>query len=186
MTPFASTGASLLLATLPRLGLNSLVVSAAQAVDALAPLHAALAAGSGLRVVRALDGRQASELALAQARRSEAPRAALVGAGMGLALALPALAQAWREQRPLLVICGRHAPHPGAPAAGLDLPSGRLVEPITRAHFELRAAEEIVDLLSEAVRVAASAHGPVVLEMPLAVQRAAVSDHARARLEVAA
>lgn len=137
---------------------------------ALLPLYRALA-DSRLRHVLARHEQGAAFIAQGMARVSGRAGVCLATSGPGVTNLLTALADAKADSVPLVALCGQVPRALIGTDAFQEVKTGHLVDSITKAHFEIRAAEDLVDLLPEAFRIAESGRpGPVVLDIPKDVQ----------------
>ena len=137
---------------------------------ALLPLYRALA-DSRLRHVLARHEQGAAFVAQGMARVSGRAGVCLATSGPGVTNLLTALADAKADSVPLVALCGQVPRALIGTDAFQEVKTGHLVDSITKAHFEIRAAEDLVDLLPEAFRIAESGRpGPVVLDIPKDVQ----------------
>ncbi len=163
-------GAELITRHLEREGIAHVVGSHVGAgASALLPLYRALA-DSKLIHVLARHEQGAGFIAQGIARRSGRAGVCLANAGAGLTQLLTVLADAKADAVPLIAICAQlpQAQNGGDAAHGVR--TGHLVDTITKAHFEIRAIEDLLDVLPEAFRIAESARcGPVVIDVPQSV-----------------
>ncbi|HEY0973918.1 MAG TPA: biosynthetic-type acetolactate synthase large subunit [Solimonas sp.] len=137
---------------------------------ALLPLYRALA-DSRLRHVLARHEQGAAFVAQGMARVSGRAGVCLATSGPGVTNLLTALADAKADSVPLVALCGQVPRALIGTDAFQEVKTGHLVDSITKAHFEIRAAEDLIDLLPEAFRIAESGRpGPVVLDIPKDVQ----------------
>ncbi len=137
---------------------------------ALLPLYRALD-DSRLLHVLARHEQGAGFVAQGMARVSGRAGVCLATSGPGVTNILTALADAKADSVPLVCIAGQ-VPRPliGTDAFQ-EIRTGYLVDSVTKAHFEVRAAEDLLDVLPEAFRIAESGRkGPVVIEVPKDVQ----------------
>lgn len=153
-------GAELIARHLEREGLAHVVGAHAQAAgNALLPLYRALA-DSKLIHVLARDAQGAGFIAQGIARHSGRAGVCLVNAGAGVTQLLTVLADAQADAVPLVAFSAQ------LPQTS-RVRSGHVVDSVTKAHFEIRAVEDLLDVLPEAFRIAESARrGPVLIELP--------------------
>jgi acetolactate synthase-1/2/3 large subunit len=149
-------------------------------------LNAWIARGGAYVVARHEQG--AGYAALAEARLSGEPRAVLVTSGPGVTNLVTVVADAWYDSVPLLALAGqvgtadlRSRPH--VRQRGFqEVPASRLLEPVTKACFRPMTAAELPEVLDAALRAATSGRpGPVLVELPMDVQRATVETAAPAQ-----
>jgi Thiamine pyrophosphate-requiring enzymes [acetolactate synthase, pyruvate dehydrogenase (cytochrome), glyoxylate carboligase, phosphonopyruvate decarboxylase] len=132
----------------------------------------------GLPVYTSRHEQGAGYAALAQARLSLLPGVVAVTSGPGVTNLLTAIADAYFDSVPMLVLTGQ--------VGTGDLPNGRtirqsgfqqvdtpaLMKPLTKAQFQPRSAEELSDILPQAWEIALSGRkGPVAIDLPMDVQR---------------
>jgi len=136
----------------------------------LLPLYRALA-DSTLTHVPASNEQGAAFIAQGMARVSGRAGVCLATAGAGITNTVTALADAKADSVPLLCIAGQVPRRQIGSDAFQEVRTGHIVDTITKAHFEVRCAADLVDLLPEALRIAeAGRPGPVLLEVPRDVQ----------------
>ncbi len=137
---------------------------------ALLPLYRALA-DSRLQHVLARHEQGAGFIAQGMARVSGRAAVCLATSGPGVTNLLTTLADAKADSVPLVALCGQVPRALIGTDAFQEVKTGHLVDTLTKAHFEIRAAEDLIDLLPEAFRIAESGRpGPVVLDIPKDVQ----------------
>lgn len=137
---------------------------------ALLPLYRALA-DSRLTHVLARHEQGAGFIAQGIARVSGHAGICLATSGPGLTNTVTALADAKADSVPLVCFAGQVPRALIGTDAFQEVRTGHIVDSITKAHFEVRAAEDLVDLLPEAFRIAESGRpGPVLIELPKDVQ----------------
>lgn len=137
---------------------------------ALLPLYRALA-DSRLIHVLARHEQGAGFIAQGIARRSGKAGVCLATSGPGVTNLLTAIADAKADSVPLVAICGQVPRALIGTDAFQEIRTGHLVDSITKAHFEVRRVEDLVDVLPEAFRIAESGRpGPVVIDVPKDVQ----------------
>lgn len=137
---------------------------------ALLPLYRALA-DSRLVHVLARHEQGAGFIAQGIARISGHAGVCLATSGPGVTNLLTAIADAKADSVPLVAICGQVPRALIGTDAFQEIRTGRIVDSITKAHFEVRAVDDLVDVLPEAFRIAESGRpGPVVIDVPKDVQ----------------
>jgi acetolactate synthase-1/2/3 large subunit len=118
----------------------------------------------GLRYIGAREESAAALMAATEAQASGRPGVVLVTIAPGLTNAINAIAHAWLDQVPLLVVCGQHAPERAPLIVRQRLDNHRLVDSITK--WTVTASARIHQVLTRALEVAlAPPAGPVLLEL---------------------
>jgi acetolactate synthase-1/2/3 large subunit len=118
----------------------------------------------GLRYIGAREESAAALMAATEAQASGLPGVALVTIAPGLTNTINAIAHAWLDQVPLLVVCGQHAPERAPLIVRQRLDNHRLVDSITR--WTVTASARIHQVLARALETAlAPPAGPVLLEL---------------------
>jgi acetolactate synthase-1/2/3 large subunit len=129
----------------------------------------------GLRYIGAREESAAALMAATEAQASGLPGVVLVTIAPGLTNAINAIAHAWLDQVPLLVVCGQHAPERAPLIVRQGLDNHRLVDSITK--WTVTASARIHQVLARALEVAmAPPAGPVLLELRDDVAAAAPLD----------
>ncbi|MGH8446378.1 MAG: thiamine pyrophosphate-binding protein, partial [Solimonas sp.] len=137
---------------------------------ALLPLYRALA-DSRLTHILARHEQGAGFIAQGLARVTGRAGVCLATSGPGVTNTVTALADAKADSVPLVCFAGQVPRALIGTDAFQEVRTGHIVDSITKAHFELRAAEDLVDVLPEAFRIAESGRpGPVLLDIPKDVQ----------------
>lgn len=137
---------------------------------AVLPLYRALA-DSRLTHVLARHEQGAAFIAQGVARTTGRAGVCLVTSGPGATNAVTALADAKADSVPLVCFAGQVPRALIGSDAFQEVRTGHIVDSLTKAHFEIRAAEDLVELLPEAFRIAESGRpGPVLIELPKDVQ----------------
>lgn len=137
---------------------------------ALLPLYRALAESS-LTHVLARHEQGAGFIAQGIARVSGHAGICFATSGPGLTNTVTALADAKADSVPLVCFAGQVPRALIGTDAFQEVRTGHIVDSITKASFEVRAADDLIDLLPEAFRIAESGRpGPVVIELPKDVQ----------------
>lgn len=177
--PVLATGADALVRRLLAHGVRR--VFAAPGV-ALAPCLDAFRA-AGLECVTAPSESAAGHMALAGARLTATPAVVIVGAGAGATGALGVVASAFYDSIPLVLITGQVAtpdllsrPHVRQ-RAFQETPTPELARPIAKACLRPMLAAAVAPAFERAWRIAGEGRpGPVLLDLPLDVQRGALDD----------
>jgi acetolactate synthase-1/2/3 large subunit len=137
---------------------------------ALLPLYRALA-DSRLTHVLARHEQGAGFIAQGIARVAGHAGVCLATSGPGLTNTVTALADAKADSVPLVCFAGQVPRALIGTDAFQEVRTGHIVDSITKASFDVRAAEDLAELLPEAFRIAESGRpGPVVIELPKDVQ----------------
>lgn len=137
---------------------------------AVLPLYRALA-DSTLTHVLARHEQGAAFIAQGQARVSGRAGICFASSGPGVTNTVTALADAKADSVPLLCIAGQVPRSLIGTDAFQEVRTGHIVDSITKAHFSVRSAEDLLELLPEALRIAESGRpGPVLLDIPKDVQ----------------
>ena len=137
---------------------------------ALLPLYRALD-DSRLTHVLARHEQGAGFIAQGIARVAGHAGVCLATSGPGLTNTVTALADAKADSVPLVCFAGQVPRALIGTDAFQEVRTGHIVDSVTKAHFEVRAAEDLVHLLPEAFRIAESGRpGPVLIELPKDVQ----------------
>jgi acetolactate synthase-1/2/3 large subunit len=137
---------------------------------ALLPLYRALG-DSRLIHVLARHEQGAGFIAQGIARASGRAGVCLATSGPGVTNVVTALADAKADSVPLVCITGQVPRALIGTDAFQEIRTGHLVDSVTKAHFEVRAVEDLLDVLPEAFRIAESGRrGPVVIDVPKDVQ----------------
>ena len=143
-------------------------------------LNAWIEAGGAYVVARHEQG--AGYAALAEARLCGEPRAVLVTSGPGVTNLMTVIADAWYDGTPLLALTGQVgtadlASRPGVRQRGFqEVPTSALCAPIAKACLRPMQVSEIPTVMAEALATAREGRpGPVVIELPMDVQRGPVT-----------
>lgn len=163
--------AAIISASLARLGLTEVVISPG---SRSAPLSLLFARQGSFRIQTVLDERAAAYIALGKALASRKPVALICTSGTALLNYAPAIAEAWYQRVPLLVLSADR------PAAWLDQGDGQVVHQAEALRTHLvgyaTAPEQLHDdsdrwqlrrSLSELWQQAVQQRGPVQLNVPL-------------------
>ncbi|WP_028079873.1 biosynthetic-type acetolactate synthase large subunit [Solimonas soli] len=137
---------------------------------ALLPLYRALA-DSKLTHVLARHEQGAAFIAQGIARVGGRAGVCFATSGPGITNTVTAIADAKADSVPLVCIAGQVPRALIGTDAFQEVRTCHIVDSITKAQFHVRSADELVDLLPEAFRIAESGRpGPVVLDVPKDVQ----------------
>jgi acetolactate synthase-1/2/3 large subunit len=129
----------------------------------------------GIRIIDVRHEQTAAHAAEAWSRLTGIPGVAVVTAGPGLTDAVTGVANAFRNQTPMLLIGGQ-APRKQLMKGGLqELDHISLMKPLTKTAISISDTERIPELMTVAIREAYSGRpGPSFIEIPMDVLDAAV------------
>ncbi len=120
--------------------------------------------------------------ALAESRLSGKPAVVMVTSGPGVTNLMTVLADAWYDSTPLVAITGQVGTadllsRPGVRQRGFqEVPTSEICGPITKACLRPMSPDDAADSIQEALRLSAEGRpGPVVVELPMDVQRGELS-----------
>lgn len=137
----------------------------------------------GIRVYTSRHEQGAGYAALAQAKLTGLPGIVAVTSGPGVTNVLTPVADAFFDSIPLLVFTGQvgssdlTADKPVRQSGFQEVNTPALMKPITKAQFQPKTVAELVDVLPQAWQIACEGRmGPVSLDLPMDVQRAAFED----------
>ena len=129
----------------------------------------------GITYIGAREETAAALMAATEAQSSGVPGVVLVTIAPGLTNTINAIAHAWLDHVPLLVVCGQHAPERAPVIVRQGLDNHRLVDSITK--WTTTASSRIHQVLARALETAlAPPAGPVLFELRDDVAAAAPSD----------
>lgn len=144
---------------------------------ALLPLYEALGDSSLIHIL-ARHEQGAGFIAQGMARVSGRAGVCLATSGPGVTNVVTALADAKADSIPLVCISGQVPRALIGTDAFQEIPTGRLVDSITKANFSVQHIDDLPDLLVEAFRIAESGRrGPVLLDVPKDVQTETIPAH---------
>lgn len=140
-------------------------------------------ARAGLEVVPVSGELAAGHMALAEARLTGAPGTLIVGSGPGATAAIAVVASAFYDSIPLVLITGQAATadllaRPQVrQRAFQEAPTPDLARPIAKACLRPMLADAVAPAFERAWRIAGEGRpGPVLLDLPIDVQRAALDE----------
>lgn len=166
-----TTGAELIVTLLERQGITTV---AGIPGGANLPLYDALHAGR-IRHVLARHEQGAGFIAQGMARATGCPAVCLGTSGPGATNLLTAIADAKLDSIPLVAITGQVPRALIGTDAFQEIDTYGLTVPITKHNYLVRTARELLEVMPEAFRIAASGRpGPVVIDVPKDVQTEAV------------
>jgi acetolactate synthase-1/2/3 large subunit len=161
------TGAQLITQLLERQGITA--VSGIPG-GANLPLYDALS-GSGIRHILARHEQGAGFIAQGMARVTGRPAVCLGTSGPGATNLLTAIADAKLDSVPLVAVTGQVPRAMIGTDAFQEIDTYGLTIPITKHNYLVRSAGELLDVIPDAFRIAASGRpGPVVIDVPKDVQ----------------
>ncbi|HEU4486306.1 MAG TPA: biosynthetic-type acetolactate synthase large subunit [Povalibacter sp.] len=168
------TGAELIIHLLERQGVRTI---AGIPGGALLPLYEALGRSSRMVHVLARHEQAAGFIAQGMARMTGKPGVCFATSGPGVTNVITALADAKLDSVPLVCIAGQVPQHLIGTDAFQEVPTLAMVQPITKASFFVREPRELLEVIPEAFRIAASGRpGPVLIDVPKDVQTQIVDD----------
>lgn len=144
----------------------------------IAPLCEALGASAGVRVVRLSQERAAVHAAEGYAKATGQMAAVLVSGGSGVAAAVAGLMSAMADSVPLLCIAGQVESALIGTDAFRECDALGITRAVTKwsRRIDLALAHDAAAIVDRAVQVARAGRcGPVLLDMPLDVQRTEVT-----------
>jgi acetolactate synthase I/II/III large subunit len=169
------TGAELIVRLLE---LNRITTVAGIPGGANLPLYDALGASS-IRHVLTRHEQGAGFVAQGMARASGRPAVCLGTSGPGATNLLTAIADAKLDSIPIVAITGQVPRAMIGTDAFQEIDTYGLTVPITKHNFLVRSADDLLEVIPDALRIASSGRpGPVVVDVPKDVQTEAVEiDH---------
>jgi acetolactate synthase-1/2/3 large subunit len=169
------TGAELIIHLLERQGVRTI---AGIPGGALLPLYEALGRSTRIVHVLARHEQAAGFIAQGMARMTGKPGVCFATSGPGVTNVITALADARLDSIPLVCIAGQVPQHLIGTDAFQEVPTLAMVQPITKASFFVREPRELLQIIPEAFRIAASGRpGPVLIDVPKDVQARLVEEH---------
>jgi acetolactate synthase-1/2/3 large subunit len=138
---------------------------------ALLPLYEALGGSRRIQHVLARHEQAAGFIAQGIARITGKAGVCFATSGPGVTNVVTAIADAKLDSIPLVCIAGQVPQHLIGTDAFQEVPTIDIVRSITKATFFVRRAEELLDIIPEAFRIAESGRpGPVLIDVPKDVQ----------------
>ncbi|MGB6064723.1 MAG: biosynthetic-type acetolactate synthase large subunit [Desulfomonilaceae bacterium] len=135
------------------------------------PLYDALAQSTKIRHVLARHEQAAGFIAQGMARVSGRPQTCFTTSGPGVTNILTAIADAKLDSIPLICITGQVPRSMIGTDAFQEVDSYGLSIPITKHNFLVSSASDLLEIIPEAFRIAASGRpGPVLIDLPKDVQ----------------
>ncbi len=167
------TGAELIVRLLERQGIR---IVAGIPGGANLPLYDALGQSEHIRHVLARHEQGAGFIAQGMARATGQPAVFLATSGPGATNALTALADAKLDSVPIICITGQVPRAMIGTDAFQEVDTYGMSIPLTKHNFLVRSAADLLAVIPEAFRIAASGRpGPVLVDVPKDVQCEAVS-----------
>lgn len=168
------TGAEIIIRTLERQGVR---LVAGIPGGALLPLYEALGRSALIRHVLARHEQAAGFIAQGFARVTGKAGVCFATSGPGVTNVITALADAKLDSIPVVCIAGQVPTHLIGTDAFQEVPTVAMAEPITKASFFVRHANELEPTIERAFLVAQSGRpGPVLIDVPKDVQMQTVSE----------
>jgi len=166
-------GAELIIRLLERQGINT--VSGIPG-GANLPLYDALYRTGSIRHILARHEQGAGFLAQGIARSTGRPAVCFATSGPGATNIMTAIADAYLDSIPVVCITGQVPISLIGTDAFQEVDTYGMSIPITKHNFMIRSAEELLQVIPEAFRLAMSGRpGPVLIDVPKDVQQAEVS-----------
>lgn len=142
------------------------------------------AASVGIRWILAHTETAAGLMACAEAEATGAPGVLLVGNGPGLASSVNAVAHAWLDRVPLIVISDRYTDAEAHTTGHQVLDQRALLEPVVKLSSKLEASTGLDTLEAAFATALAPKQGPVHLDLPRDQAVAAVPTGDNAQLDL--
>ncbi|MBR0566228.1 acetolactate synthase large subunit [Azoarcus sp. L1K30] len=162
------TGAQLILRLLERQGVRTI---AGIPGGAILPLYDALSGTGTIQHVLARHEQGAGFMAQGMARVSGKPEVCFASSGPGATNLVTAIADAMLDSIPLVAITGQVPLSMIGTDAFQEVDIYGMTVPITKHNFLVRSAEELLEVIPEAFRIAMSGRpGPVLVDVPKDVQ----------------
>ena len=167
------TGADLIVRLLERQGVSTI---AGIPGGAILPLYDALSKTDSIRHVLARHEQGAGFMAQGMARVSGKPEVCFASSGPGATNLVTAIADAALDSIPLVAITGQVPLSMIGTDAFQEVDIYGMTVPITKHNFLVRSAQELLEVIPEAFRIAMSGRpGPVLVDVPKDVQNQMVS-----------
>lgn len=139
------------------------------------PLYDALAKSKRIRHILARHEQGAAFIAQGIARTTDKPAVCFATSGPGATNTLTAIADAHLDSVPLVCITGQVPANMMGTDAFQEVDIYGMSIPITKHNFLVRSVEEIITVIPEAFRIAASGRpGPVLVDIPKNIQLASI------------
>ena len=162
------TGAQLLVRLLERQGVRTI---AGIPGGAILPFYDALSGSELIRHVLARHEQGAGFMAQGMARVSGVPQVCIASSGPGATNLVTAIADASLDSIPMVIITGQVPLSMIGTDAFQEVDIYGITVPITKHNFLVRSAQELLEVIPEAFRIAMSGRpGPVLVDVPKDVQ----------------
>ena len=162
------TGAQLMVRLLERQGVRTI---AGLPGGAILPFYDALSASERIRHVLARHEQGAGFMAQGMARVSGVPQVCIASSGPGATNLVTAIADACLDSIPMVVITGQVPQAMIGTDAFQEVDIYGITVPITKHNFLVRSAQELLEVVPDAFRIAMSGRpGPVLIDVPKDVQ----------------
>ncbi|UCV17994.1 acetolactate synthase large subunit [Ferribacterium limneticum] len=166
------TGAQIIVRLLERQGIRTV---AGIPGGAILPIYDALGQSTAIHHVLARHEQGAGFMAQGMARATGLPAVCLASSGPGATNLLTAIADAKLDSIPLVAITGQVPKAMIGTDAFQEVDTYGLSIPITKHNFLVSSAEELLEVIPRAFRIAASGRpGPVLVDIPKDVQTQAI------------
>ena len=166
--PETLTGAQIVVRLLERQGVRTL---AGIPGGAILPIYDALSHSTQIHHVLARHEQGAGFMAQGMARVTGVPAVCMASSGPGATNLLTAIADAKLDSIPLVAITGQVAQSMIGTDAFQEVDTYGLTIPITKHNYLVGSAEELLEVIPQAFRLAASGRpGPVLVDIPKDVQ----------------
>lgn len=167
------SGAELIVRLLERQGIRTI---AGIPGGAILPLYDALGGSDQIRHVLARHEQGAGFIAQGMARVSGQPAVCFASSGPGATNLVTAIADAALDSIPLVAITGQVPLSMIGSDAFQEVDIYGMTVPITKHNFLVRSAEELLEVIPQAFRIAMSGRpGPVLVDVPKDVQNQKIS-----------
>ena len=168
------TGAQLMVRLLERQGVRTV---AGIPGGAILPFYDAMSASEQIRHVLARHEQGAGFMAQGMARVSGVPQVCIASSGPGATNLVTAIADACLDSIPMVVITGQVPQAMIGTDAFQDVDIYGITVPITKHNFLVRSAQELLEVIPDAFRIAMSGRpGPVLIDVPKDVQNQLITE----------
>ena len=162
------TGAQLMVRLLERQGVRTI---AGIPGGAILPFYDALSGSDTIRHVLARHEQGAGFMAQGMARVSGVPQVCIASSGPGATNLVTAIADACLDSIPMVIITGQVPQAMIGTDAFQEVDIYGITVPITKHNFLVRSAQELLEVVPDAFRIAMSGRpGPVLIDLPKDVQ----------------
>ncbi len=139
----------------------------------------------GLEIVTPRHEQGAGYAALAAAKLSQKPQVVMVTSGPGVTNLVTVVADAFFDSVPMVVITGQvgladmRGDRPVRQRGFQEVDTCALMKPVSKAQFLVRDTADLPRIMAEAFHLAATGRpGPIVVDVPMPLQRASVEEAA--------